>query len=81
MKEFAYFPGCSLEKMAISYHLSALETTRKLGIKLSEIEDWNCCGATAYYNIDELLTDTLCARNLWRLAVHVTKICISPQNT
>jgi heterodisulfide reductase subunit B len=64
MKEFAYFPGCSLEKMAISYHLSALETTRKLGIKLSEIEDWNCCGATAYYNIDELLTDTLCARNL-----------------
>ena len=64
MKEFAYFPGCSLEKMAISYHLSALETTRKLGVKLNEIEDWNCCGATAYYNIDELLTDTLCARNL-----------------
>ncbi|MFH1524029.1 MAG: CoB--CoM heterodisulfide reductase iron-sulfur subunit B family protein [Chloroflexota bacterium] len=64
MKEFAYFPGCSLEKMAVSYHLSALETTRKLGIKLNEIEDWNCCGATAYYNIDELLTDTLCARNL-----------------
>lgn len=64
MKEFAYFPGCSLEKMAISYHLSALETTQKLGVKLNEIEDWNCCGATAYYNLDELLTDTLCARNL-----------------
>lgn len=64
MKEYAYFPGCSLEKMAVSYHLSALETTKKLGIKLKELEDWNCCGATTYFYIDELLAYTLCARNL-----------------
>ena len=64
MKEYAYFPGCSLEKMAVSYHMSAMETTRKLGIKLTEIEDWNCCGATTYFYIDELLAYTLCARNL-----------------
>jgi heterodisulfide reductase subunit B2 len=64
MKEFAYFPGCSLEKMAISYHRSALETTKKLGIKLKELDDWNCCGATTYFYIDELLAYTLCARNL-----------------
>lgn len=64
MKEFAYFPGCSLEKMASSYHMSAMETTKKLGIKLREIEDWNCCGATTYFYIDELLAYTLCARNL-----------------
>ena len=42
MKSFAYFPGCSLEKMAVSYHVSALETTKKLGVKLQELEDWNC---------------------------------------
>ena len=64
MKEFAYFPGCSLEKMALSYHLSALETTKKLGVKLQELDDWNCCGATAYSSIDELLSYTLTARNL-----------------
>ena len=64
MKEYAYFPGCSLEKMAVSYHMSTKETTRKLGIKLNEIEDWNCCGATTYFYIDELLAYTLCARNL-----------------
>lgn len=64
MKEYAYFPGCSLEKMAASYHMSTKETTRKLGIKLNEIEDWNCCGATTYFYIDELLAYTLCARNL-----------------
>lgn len=64
MKEYAYFPGCSLEKMAVSYHLSALETTKKLAIKLTELDDWNCCGATTYFYIDELLAYTLCARNL-----------------
>jgi heterodisulfide reductase subunit B2 len=64
MKEYAYFPGCSLEKMASSYHTSTLETTKKLGIKLKELEDWNCCGATTYFYIDELLAYTLCARNL-----------------
>ncbi len=64
MKEYVYFPGCSLEKIALSYHLSALETTKKLGITLKELEDWNCCGATAYFHVDELLAYTLVARNL-----------------
>ncbi len=64
MKQYAYFPGCSLEKMALSYHQSAIETTRKIGVELKEIEDWNCCGATAYFHVDELLAHTLCARNL-----------------
>lgn len=64
MKDYAYFPGCSLEKMAISYHHSALETTNKLGVNLKELEDWNCCGATAYFHVDELLAYTLGARNL-----------------
>ena len=63
-RKYAYFPGCSLEKMARSYHESAMETTRALDVELQEIEDWNCCGATTYFNIDELLADTLSARNL-----------------
>lgn len=64
MKTYAYFPGCSLEKMAYSYHQSAVETTRALGVELKELEDWNCCGATAYFHVDELLAFTLCARNI-----------------
>jgi heterodisulfide reductase subunit B len=64
MKKFAYFPGCSLEKLALSYHLSALETTEKLEVDLEELEDWNCCGATTYFHVDELLAHTLVARNL-----------------
>jgi heterodisulfide reductase subunit B len=64
MKTYAYYPGCSLETMAASYHISAVETAHKLGVELKEIEDWNCCGATAYSHIDELLAQVLCARNL-----------------
>lgn len=64
MKQYAYFPGCSLEKMALSYHLSSLETTKKLGVELKELDDWNCCGATTYFHVDQLLAYTLVARNL-----------------
>ena len=64
MKKFAYFPGCSLEKMASSYHKSALETTKAYDIELQELDDWNCCGATTYFHVDQLLAHTLVARNL-----------------
>lgn len=64
MKKYAYFPGCSLEKLALSYHKSSLESTKKLGIELRELEDWNCCGATTYFHVDQLLAYTLVARNL-----------------
>jgi len=64
MKQYAYFPGCSLESLAMGYHLSAIEAARALGMELKEIEDWNCCGATAYFHVDELLAYTLVARNL-----------------
>lgn len=77
MKEYVYFPGCSLEKIALSYHLSALETTQKLGIILKELDDWNCCGATAYFHVDELLAYTLSARNL-ALAEKVGKEVVAP---
>ena len=64
MKEYAYYPGCSLESLASSYHLSSIEASRALGIELQEIEDWNCCGSTSYFHVDELLAQTLVTRNL-----------------
>ena len=64
MMKYSYFPGCSLEKIAHSYHSSALASTAALGVELNEIEDWNCCGATTYFHVDELLSYTLMARNL-----------------
>ncbi len=64
MRQYAYYPGCSLESLSMGYNLSAVECARELGVELKEIEDWNCCGATAYFHADELLAHTLVARNL-----------------
>jgi heterodisulfide reductase subunit B len=41
-----------------------METTRELGVELIELDDWNCCGATTYFHVDELLAYSLTARNL-----------------
>ena len=64
MSTYSYFPGCSLEKMALSYNQSALQTTKAVGVELQELEDWNCCGATSYFHVDELLAYTMVSRNL-----------------
>jgi heterodisulfide reductase subunit B len=64
MKQYAYFPGCSLEKIAQSYDQSSKESAKSLGVELKELEDWNCCGATTYFHVDQLLANTLVARNL-----------------
>ena len=64
MKAYAYYPGCSLEKMALSYHQSTLACARRLDLQFEELDDWNCCGATAYVAIDQALSYTLSARNL-----------------
>jgi len=64
MKEYAYYPGCSLESLGKNYNLSALAVSDELGVEMKELEDWNCCGATAYFPVDELLAYTLVSRNL-----------------
>ena len=61
---YLYFPGCSLEATARGYALSTEAICQVLGIEFLELEDWNCCGATAFYSIDELLALSLAGRNL-----------------
>ncbi|HWP96696.1 MAG TPA: CoB--CoM heterodisulfide reductase iron-sulfur subunit B family protein [Syntrophomonadaceae bacterium] len=60
----AYFPGCSLHGMAKEYDISARLVCKHLGITLQEVEDWNCCGATAAHSMNHLLAVSLSARNL-----------------
>ena len=62
--DVAYYPGCSLHGIAREYERSAALVCRRLGIRLIEVEDWNCCGATAAHSLDRELTLGLSARNL-----------------
>ena len=61
---YVYFPGCSLKSTGKGYEESILAVFKSLDIKMEEIDDWNCCGATAYMAIDELKAYALAARNL-----------------
>lgn len=62
--KYAYYPGCSLHASAGEYDLSTRELFGRLGINLEEIPDWFCCGATPAHNVDELLSLSLCAKNM-----------------
>lgn len=62
--KFTYFPGCSLKGLGRAYEESLLPVMRHLGIELEELDDWNCCGATAYMAVDEAKAFVLAARNL-----------------
>lgn len=62
--KYAYFPGCSLKGLGRAYEESLLPVMRHLGIGLEELDDWNCCGATAYMAVDEAKACVLAARNL-----------------
>jgi heterodisulfide reductase subunit B len=61
---YSYYPGCSLHASAGEYDLSTRELFKSLGIGLTEVPDWFCCGATPAHNVDELLSLSLCAKNL-----------------
>ncbi|MCX5834775.1 MAG: CoB--CoM heterodisulfide reductase iron-sulfur subunit B family protein, partial [Deltaproteobacteria bacterium] len=62
--DIAYFPGCSLHAIAQEYDRSARLVCERLDIRLVEVEDWNCCGATAAHSLDHELALGLSARNL-----------------
>jgi heterodisulfide reductase subunit B len=59
-----YYPGCSLEGTARDYRNSLEAVCHHLEIELQELEDWNCCGATAAHSINRHASIALPARNL-----------------
>ena len=44
-QEVAYYPGCALEGSGHAYNTSTKALGKKLGLKLKEVDNWNCCGA------------------------------------
>jgi heterodisulfide reductase subunit B2 len=58
------YPGCSLKGSSREYNESVLAVAKACGVELVEIEDWNCCGATAAHNLNKELSLALPARIL-----------------
>jgi heterodisulfide reductase subunit B len=64
MTTYAYYPGCSIQATAKPYGRSIEATAPALGLDLKEIQDWNCCGATAYMSYDHVEAFAVASRNL-----------------
>ncbi len=61
---YTYYPGCSLHSTAKEYDVSVKLVCQALGIKLKELDDWICCGASAAHSTNHLLSLALPAHNL-----------------
>ena len=77
MTDYIYYPGCSLKAGSKHYEESLLPVFKELGMPLDEMEDWNCCGATAYFSVDETMAAAICGRNL-SLAEKAGKDIVAP---
>ena len=64
MKQYAYFPGCSAESTGLSFTKSTDYVVKRIGFKMEEIPDWNCCGTSAAKLTNHELGQALSARNL-----------------
>jgi heterodisulfide reductase subunit B len=63
-QRYTYYPGCSAKGVGRAFTESLDAVFEHLGTGLDEIEDWNCCGATAWPSVDEDQAFALSARNL-----------------
>ena len=63
-RAYSYYPGCSLMATNRAYDVSTRNVANVLGMEMVELDDWNCCGATAYMAIREKRSFVLSARNL-----------------
>ena len=62
--EYTYYPGCSLHTSGQAYDKSMRALFGALNSTLNELDDWNCCGATAYTSVKEAVAYAISARNL-----------------
>jgi heterodisulfide reductase subunit B len=62
--DFSYYPGCSLQATASEYDDSVRAVLAALDVRLHELNDWNCCGASSAHSLNRRLSLALPARNL-----------------
>jgi len=62
--DYSYYPGCSLHSTGKEYGQSVKVVSRALGIRLRELDDWSCCGASSAHSTNFELSVALPARNL-----------------
>jgi len=64
MTTIGYYPGCSLHGTGRELDMSIRALAEVAGVHLKELQDWNCCGASAAHSLNHNLAVALPYRNL-----------------
>ncbi len=64
MSKVAYYPGCALEGSGGPYDRSTRALVKALDLRMTALEDWNCCGAMEVKNVHPMLQTYMSARNM-----------------
>jgi len=73
-----YYPGCTLNTFAKGFDSSARLSAEVLGFEMSELKQWNCCGATFPLTSDNVMGLTAPAKvlaNASKEGAEVTTLC------
>ncbi len=62
----AYFPGCTLSTTGVDYDRSGRAVAEALGMPLTDLQDWNCCGASFPLSAENVMNFVAPARMLIR---------------
>ncbi len=62
--EFLYYPGCTLKNKAKDLDLYARRSAEALGVTLTEVPEWQCCGGVYPLGRDEIATKLSSVRTL-----------------
>ncbi len=62
--EFSYYPGCTLKNKAVELDRCARECAAALGVTLTEIPQWQCCGGVFPMATDEYASKLASVRAL-----------------
>ena len=64
--KISYYPGCTLKTKAKNLDGAAIASLTALGVEVTEIDRWNCCGAVHSLTTDDLIHQVGPVRNLIR---------------
>jgi len=62
--EFSYYPGCSLHATGVEYDSSTRAVFEAMAVRLVELDDWVCCGASSAHSVSAELAVSLPAVNI-----------------
>jgi heterodisulfide reductase subunit B len=65
--KISYYPGCTLKTTAKNFEDSALFVLKQLGVDVTEIDRWNCCGTVFSLTSDDLMHHIAPVRTLLRV--------------